>query len=118
MPHGNTIPVLRGIVFKEGKYWIARCLTVDHTAQAGNPRAAIRECIEGVLDDLKYAIEHDTLEYLKPAPMSQTVRLWADPKRRSYNPRKVELPIPSSTGGPSFVPGCAEFDRVISSALV
>ena len=108
-------PLLSGIVFKENDVWIARCITIDHTAQADHPVRAIRECIEGVVADLEYAIEHDSLEYLQPAPVSDIVRYWRETDvQKRYQPRRISLPICSEGGCTSRAEGTAAFDRITS----
>ena len=67
MAHKHDL--LRGIVFKQGDVWIAQCLEIDHAAQAADPQAAIKECVEGLLEDIKFAVDHGTFHDLKPAPM-------------------------------------------------
>jgi len=110
----ETANVLGGIVFKEGDRWVARCLTIDHAAQADTPEAAIRECIEGVKADLEFAIEHDTLEFLQPAPVSDLVELWLASEQ--YVPKRAELTI-LRDGEPVQVDSEFRFSRTRSMAM-
>ena len=70
-----------GVVFKDGDVWVARCLTIDHATQADNPAAAIRECIDTLTMDVQHAIENDTLNRLKPAPIADRFEFWARKKK-------------------------------------
>ena len=104
-------PVLHGIVFKEGDMWVARCLDIDHTAQARTPQSAIKECIDGLLHDIQFAIEHDTLEYLKPAPISEKMRIWWERPEHEYRPREIDIPAKPTGGHASSRKARVEFIR-------
>jgi len=106
--------LLRGVVFPQGGVWVARCFEVDHAAQAATPQSAIKECVEGVLADIEFALEHKTLGHLKPIPLDEMLELCADSE--FYRQRRVHLPVPSPDGGVSHTPGVAEFNRAYATA--
>lgn len=119
MADASELMVMQGIVYQEGSTWVARCLTpVDHTAQAASSRRAIEECIAGVVEDMKYASEHGTEEYLRPAPLAEWLRylrLEAQGESRPYAPREVDLS--DILGTAESARGVARFSRTTVGAL-
>jgi len=87
---------LEGIVYKEGNWYVARCLTIDHAAQAKTPAQAIMDCIAGVQDDLEFAIQHGTLDHIRPAPFREMLLNWLGNK--PYKARELTLSLPAGPG--------------------
>ena len=114
MSHKKLTLDLSGIVFKEGDVWVARCLTIDHAAQASNPQTAITDCMRGVMDDFLYALEHDTLKYLKPAPIADWLQFWDE--SIAYPLRRLRASGKSQEGEPLNITGSAAFARPLSFA--
>lgn len=106
-------PLLTGVVFKKQDVWVAQCFTVDHAAQADNPRTAIKECVDGVLADIEFAIEHDAFGRLKPLPLAEQLAYLAarspEPPK-VYRSRSVSVSMPAPQGGTTRVRGLARFE--------
>lgn len=114
-----TGPVLlRGVVYKEGDHWIALCFDIYHAGHADNPRTAIKECVECILIDVEFAIEHNSWDHLKAMPVEEKLRCLAlvSQSGKRYRPKRVRLRAPSAKGRPSWVDGVTRFDRVPAMA--
>lgn len=90
-PHNDTV-LLMGAVYREGGAWVARCFNIDYAAQGETPDGAIKACIDGVVADVKFAIENDSLEFLRPAPISEVMKYLSAAVKRNYCP-PVEMPV-------------------------
>lgn len=122
MAEQNRRVLLRGVVFKENDKWVARCLVpVDHAVQADLPQTAVRLCVECVLSDIEYAVEHGSFDQLKPPPASEYIPLWlgAEGEGHRYRAREVEFSLPPETPGGErrSVRGLAEFERAHAVAV-
>ena len=108
---------LEGIVYREGGCWVARCLTIDHAAQAKTPQSAIKECVEGLVADIQFAAEHGCLDSLRPVPLGELLSLLWDGRKtaKEYRRKSFSLP-PMPAWGNERRQGTAAFDKVEAMA--
>ncbi len=60
---------LSGIVYQEGKWWIAHCLELDLVAEGHTASEAIRDCLKLAVFQIQTAFEEgDIRSIFKPAP--------------------------------------------------
>jgi len=49
-------------VRKEGAYWVAECRAeIEHVAQGETRREAVRDCIDGLYEDMQFELNRDRL---------------------------------------------------------
>lgn len=104
----NDRPVLlQGVVFKDEGRWIARCFTFDHTAQGDTPEKALANCIETLIIDIQFAVEHKSMAHLKPVPSEEVLAYFSH--MTAQRPLCPEITVPFRADRPTR--GVAAFSR-------
>jgi hypothetical protein len=74
---------LRGVVYREGKAWIAHCLELDVVAEGPNANAAMKDLLDLCAFQIDTAIENNDLESVfRPAPAKYWTLFYAARQRR------------------------------------
>lgn len=80
---------LRGLVYREGSYWIAHCLELDIVGQGEGPDEAIRQMVELVVAQVEDALSRNDIDSIfTPAPAN----LWALYTRAKDHVDDLEIP--------------------------